>query len=139
VNDDQLASMGFELPDDVVMVTASADQLAMVNPFGDRKCSVVTVSRDVSVSQLIDEITTDTGMDVQVVLTRTKDGIDRLFVCPPVELDSLSRIVAAHEPDPRYGMSAEQREHEDLLDKMKRGEPLSQKEMVQTVLYLSQR
>lgn len=139
VNDDQLASMGFELPDDVVMVTASADQLAMVNPFGDRKCSVVTVSRDVNVSQLTDEIVADTGMDVQAVLTRTKDGIDRLFVCPPVELDALSGIVAAHKPDARYGMSAEQREYEDLLDKMKRGEPLSQEEMVRAMLYLSQR
>lgn len=139
VNADQLASMGFEIPDDVVMVTASPDQLAVVNPFGDRKCSVVTVTSDVNVSQLTDEIVAATGMDVQAVLTRSQDGIDRLFVCPPVEMDALGRIIAGHKADPRYGMSEERRAHEELIDKLKMGEPISQEEMAQALLYLSQR
>lgn len=115
---------------------ADRELLAQVNPFGDRECVSVDVAKEVGLPQLADEIEAETGVQVQLTLSRSRTGgaptpthPSRLHVCPPVEEDVLRRVIAAHEADPDYGLTPEQRERAELLEKLRQGKSLSGKEL----------
>lgn len=124
----------FDPVDDVVMVTASAEQLAMANPFGERECAMVELdARPVNVSQLADEIEREAGHPVQLSVTNQPEGPSRLFVTPVVEHAVLRTVLDHHEADDDYGVPADERERRMLLDKLREGEELTPDEMAKAL------
>lgn len=124
----------FEPLDDVIMVTASAEQLAMANPFGERECAMVELdARPVNVSQLADEIEREIGYPVQLSVTNHSDGPSRLFVTPVIEQAVLRTVLDQHEADDDYGIPADERERGMLLDKLRKGEELAPDEMAKAL------
>lgn len=112
--------------------------LAMGNPFGREECVSIDLTREINPSQLADEICERTGRpSFQVLVANPEPGRhhlnrtlpDRLHVSPPVDEDVLRELIGAHEPDPDYGLTEEQREQRDLLGKLRDGKSLSPKEL----------
>lgn len=132
------------VPPEGMSFTASPEMLAAANPFGQQDCVSVDVGREVNLSQLADEIEAKTGVQVQLTLSNPEPGKhaldrslpDRLHVLPPVPEDVLREAVAAHEIDPDYGFTDDQRERIALVNKLRGGEKLTQEEMTRAMLLM---
>lgn len=139
VSDGFPVEMSLAMPDGVSFMH-DPDALAIVNPFGNRDAAVVDLNKEVSLSQLADEISTRTGIKTELVLTQPRPSSafrsPRLHMCPPVDEETLREVIAAHEPDQDYGLSDDQRERVDLLKRLREGKKMTQEEL-QRALVLS--
>lgn len=123
------------VPPDGVAFMARPELLAMINPFGKEDCAAIDLTCEVDPSQLADEIYAMVGIRVQISICRvpvngavTEASPRRMHVCPVVQEDVLREVIAAHEIDPDYGLTEEQRERRNLIAKLRDGREMTGQE-----------
>ncbi|THA72557.1 hypothetical protein E6R60_26885 [Streptomyces sp. A0642] len=111
-----------------------------MDPFGGGS-HVISWPRAVTVGQLTDEIAQALGNEVSIAVAMPTDanGADRevsgqhplkIFVTPPsTDLAAVKQLLAAHRPDPHYGMSDEDIKRGSLERKIRSGEELTMAEV----------
>jgi len=105
-----------------------------ITPFPDEDAYLTTVDKDIDVSQLADEITKASGVNVVVVVMHNPLGSGgELYVRPPVDAELVEAAVQAHVPDPDYGLSEEVKERQALMKKIDGGIPLTSDEVMRAL------
>lgn len=129
-----------DVDDESIYVMMTPARLADSNPFGDVECCSVTLTREVNVTQLSDEIRAMAGYEVQLSVIKPQPGTKingdhpaKLYVHPMVEESVIQKSVADHVPDDLYSLTPDQRMRAELLGKLKRGEELSVTELTQAL------
>lgn len=110
------------------------------DPFGgDSQC--FTWTRSVTVGQLQAELDETVGPEVRIAMVFPRDAEGQeieadaknaitVYVTPSsADLAAVRQVMAAHRPDPYYGMSDEERENAQLREKIASAVDLSQDEM----------
>lgn len=117
------------------------------DPFGGDS-QRFTWTRPVTVGQLQAELDETVGPQVRVamVFPRDSDGVEvqadtqnpiTVYVTPSsADLAAVRQVLAAHRPDPYYGMSDEEREGAQLREKIASGADLTMDEMQQALRLL---
>ncbi|MGW7100414.1 hypothetical protein [Streptomyces sp. NPDC054838] len=137
-----------ELTDDVTNTAVLSEQASsMVDPFaGD--CQRFAWPREVNIGQLQVEVSAALGDEVRLVVsppvvaeggTVAVDAQNPLivFVTPAsADLAAVRRILAAHAPDPYYGISDLERQKMQLREKVRSGADLSLAEMQEAMRML---
>lgn len=110
------------------------------DPFGGDS-QRFTWTRAVTVGQLQAELDETVGPEVRIamVFPRDSEGVEieidaqnpiTVYVTPSsADLAAVRQVMAAHRPDPYYGMSDEERENAQLREKIASGVDLSLDEM----------
>jgi hypothetical protein len=115
-------------------------EVAETDPFGDGKR--ITVDRPVNVTQLMDEISEATGVQVSISLI-WPEGAEKgtLFVSPGSAVDgrTVAGKIRTHEPDDLYGLSETDRALAEVMNKVRSKRPLTDSERDLALLALSQR
>ncbi|MEU6362303.1 hypothetical protein [Streptomyces albidoflavus] len=111
-------------------------------------CQQFTWPRAVHIGQLQAEVSEVMGEQVRlaIVLPVGEDGMDvevgaarplTVFVTPSsADLSALRRVMAAHRPDPYYGMTDDERQRAQLEEKVRSGADLSLAEIQQALRML---
>ena len=116
------------MADDVAGLRWEALDLVGQRPLG-ASALVMEIDHPVEATQLGDEIALRVGHPVQVAVVGHVHRRLELHVVPPPPRELLEEVLAAHRPDPDYGLTAAQRERRDLLSKLRGEEPLSDREL----------
>lgn len=107
-----------------------------------------TWSRDLEIGQLQEEITEALGPDVRLAAFFPLDdagepvGVDpqapvTLYVTPSsADLAGVKQVLAAHKPDPYYGMTADERARAQLREKIASGQVLTPEETTEALQML---
>ena len=119
---------------------------APVNPFGDDSAEYQS-TKPVNLAQLIDEIEGATGEDVSVATFQadldapiSEDNPMTLFVWPKkLNQKAVKKAVEGHEAVPKGHLSDEERASLALVDKVKKGEPISEEERDKLLFLLVKR
>lgn len=110
------------------------------DPFGGNS-QRFTWTRSVMLGQLQDELDATVGPDVRIAMMFPLDGegqeteVDAqnpitVYVTPSsADLAAVRQVMAAHRPDPYYGMSDEERQNAQLREKIASGVDLTPDEM----------
>ena len=110
------------------------------DPFGGDS-QRFTWPRHVMVGQLQAELDESVGPDVRIAMVFPRDGDGQeveadgqnpitVYVTPSsADLAAVRQVMAAHRPDPYFGMSDEDRENAQLREKIASGAELSMDEM----------
>ncbi|MFH8483071.1 hypothetical protein [Streptomyces sp. NPDC018055] len=109
------------------------------DPFGEGSHRIFW-PRDIVVGQLQDEIRQTLGSEVQIAVSipTDSDGADHtvgeqhrltIFVKPSGAGDRVAELLAAHRPDPYYGMSDDEVKRAQLEEKVRSGAELTMKDM----------
>lgn len=106
----------------------SADNM---DPFGgDGKRVEVDSKKKVNTSQLADEIQAKHGSTVNVVLNRNDDGTRVLWVKPKnVDGRTIRGVLNSHEYDEEWGLTEEEADVRDKIQRLTNGEQLSLDEL----------
>ncbi|MFD7835619.1 hypothetical protein [Streptomyces sp. NPDC059761] len=137
-----------ELTDDATNIAVLSEQAsAMLDPFaGD--CQRFAWPREVQIGQLQVEVTEALGEAVRLVVvpSAAEEGgllpVDAqnplvVFVTPAsADLGAVRRIMAAHVPDPYFGLSDADRQRMQLREKVRQGGDLSMAEMQEAMRML---
>jgi hypothetical protein len=119
-----------EYPEGFVVHTV--EEIRATSPFPDEDAYVATVTKDIDVTQLADEITKASGTAVTVAVVHG-DPEGTLYVRPLVDPEVIEAVVEAHVIDPDYGLPADVRERQVLLEKIDQGISLSSEEVLRAL------
>lgn len=121
-------------------IAHTSSEIAMLPPYGEEDCYSTTITKDVDPSQLADELASQLGYAVQVVVIRPlpEEPIDEehpanLYVHPPVDGRTVRAKIRSHVIDPDYGFTPEQLELRELRAKLARKEVLTQEELMRAL------
>ena len=127
--------------DEAIFYSVPPEVMAATNPFPEEQSVTLDLQREVNVTQLADEISALVGFEVSLALVNltpeldvTHGGTQRLCVMPAIKDHILLQALADHEPDELYGFSDDQRKRQELVVKLKKGEPMTEEEMRQALL-----
>ncbi|MFF7198157.1 hypothetical protein ACFZAM_31175 [Streptomyces sp. NPDC008079] len=133
--------------DDAPVPEAGAPRRQYIDPFGDRGSIKIAWSSELNVGQLFDEFRALEGItpDAQYTTYTPEDDEGNaipadadhpyvfFFTPPTLDVSVLKKALAAHRPDPYYGMDADQREQLQLVAKLRSGEDLTLEEMQKAI------
>lgn len=116
------------------------------DPFGEGSPTIMW-TQPLNLAQLVDEVRTSiSNAQMVAYLPEDDEGNDvdpdadhpYVFFMAPVDIDvaAVRRVLAAHRPDPYYGMSDEQRQQTQLIAKAKSGATLTNDEIQQALRLL---
>jgi hypothetical protein len=100
-------------------------------PYGGKGLTL-NATGDVHPYQLIEEIYQRLGErgDYEVVVTESHDGKQRsVHVLGDADRAVVQGVIDSHDPDPDYGLSAEERRIQDLKHQLKSGADLSPQDL----------
>lgn len=113
------------------------------DPFGGGS-HLIEWPRAVTVGQFQDEVAQACGDDVRIAVTvpTNEDGTDhtvsgqhplKVYVSASADLSSVRKVLAAHRPDPYYGMSDDDVRRAQLEEKIRSDEDLTLREINQAL------
>lgn len=101
------------------------------DPFGGNSKRVdVKTDKKINTSQLADEIEKRHKSPVSLIINNNRDGSRTLWVTPgDVDGRTINGALKSHEYDDKWGLSRDQIENREKIERLRNGEQLSLKEL----------